>query len=90
MLKTLDNNRIDMKKKKKRKAYNIIKGNRYRAVCYYVVQKKTTTKIKMKKKCRRTDPQKKIYLINDIAGSLTPSETCTRKIIIVKNNNMYR
>lgn len=44
MLKTLDNNRIEMKKK--RQAYNIIKSNRYRAVCYYIIQKKkTTTKI---------------------------------------------
>lgn len=49
MLKTLDNNRIEMKKKK-RKTYNIIKGNRYRAVRYYVIQKKTTTKIKNEKK----------------------------------------
>lgn len=44
MLKTLDNNRIEMKKK--RKAYNIIKGNRYRAVCYYIIQKKNYNKNK--------------------------------------------
>lgn len=45
-LKILDNNRIETKKKI-RHAYNIIKGNRYRAVCYYIIQKKkkTTTKI---------------------------------------------
>lgn len=38
-LKILDNNHIETKKKIRHED-NIIKGNRYRAVCYCIIQKK--------------------------------------------------